>query len=864
MAAQAKMATHSGSSLWGTQSAAQALSRLTTTRRHRIPFMSNSPTRVLGLWLQRNDPQQRKRYGFLFRTMARIQNERLPLITLQKLMRKKLAEEEGANEAAPEDKALSRYEGLRAIIHGTDPKAWQDRLNSLASQGWDEEKLDHVVWILSAETADARIKRFVSSNEPKPLFLTKLLVQSDQYIRKPESLRTMIDYIQRVHTSYAEEVGPSAKLRAKDFLQLLSRLIRHAQRLFPSAVEDLGDLSRWYIQSIPLEPLVNGDKREGSGYHKRCSVFNHALDLFSRPAPMQPLLNREFEWRAQCLLLHMSDTMARPLVIDKTSYRAIRKVLVGLKKSTAERWVAMRYSKSWPPYRQDFDGHDAKRTYFDDQSRSVKAGTLMTAAGYAENDYDRALGALGGMTLGSPTVQTRSQPPKEWRNDESHQNFYTMWAMKIRSTRNAQEAWRHFNTFTDAEPNLQIYAEVFMKIQPSRTRVETVPQCYSGDAREASPIHEANLSEYELARLNPPTVGELYNRMLNHNIRPNGACLRHLVSIADTVEQGLDYLRDSALDPEAVSQLRVGGTRLEFGVLRRIPLLVFSSYIHLLCNKQPNRAYGEHRYTRAFGELRYIRHAIELVKTRLRPNTSEWAFFRPAWQMICKALSRPYVAVLGGSELGNAREALRIFLEFQERAERAIGPDLEIFIYLCRALQKVLILQYPEGMPIQGDELVGEAHSIMNDIFSVFSSHVAQPDIRLFQSIGPVHLHTYMRTLAILGDNEGMVNLMDWTLRNKSYFDSEIERIGKGQSMLAKTLCAFEAFTRMREDQRGHLDSLMQNWRWPTLEEVQDYVEADTTGISQRLYEQANGMLGDEMPSDETIRDEMASNAVAS
>ena len=778
-------------------------------------------------------------------------------------MRKKLAEEEGGKEAAPDDKALSRYEGLRAIIHGTNPRAWQDRLNSLASQGWDEEKLDHVVWILSAKTADARIERFVSSNAPKPLFLTKVLVQSDQYIRNPESLRAMIDYIQRVHTSYAEDVHPSAKLRTNDFVQLLTRLIRHAQRLSPSAVEDLGDLTRWYIQSIHLEPPVNGNQYDSNGYYKRCRVFNYALDLFSRPAPMQPLLNREFSWRSQCLLLHMSDTMARPLVIEKTSYRAIRKVLIGLKKSTAERWVAMRYSKSWPPYRQDFDGHDAKRTHLDDQSRSVKAGSLMTAAGYAEDDYDRALGALGGMTLGSPTVQTRSQPPKEWRNDESRQNFYTMWAMKIRSTRNAQEAWRQFNTFTDTEPNLQIYAEMFMKIQPSRARVEAIPQCYAGDAREASPIHEGNLSEYELARLNPPTVGDLYSRMMHHEIRPGGTCLRHLVSIADTVEQGLDYLRDSLIDPEAVSQLRVGATRLDYGVLKRIPLLVFSSYIHLLCNKQPNRGRGEYRQNRAFGELRYVRHAIELVKTRLRPNTSEWAFFRPAWQMICKALSRPYVAVLGGSELGNAREALHMFLEFQELAERAIGPDLEIFIYLCRALQKVLILQYPDGMPTQNDELMGEAHRRMTGIFGKFSSHVAQPDTRLFQSIGPVHLHTYMRTLAICGDEEKMTNLMDWTLRNKSYFDSEMERIGKGQSMLAKTLCAFEAFTRMREDQRAHLNTLLQDWRWPTPEEVQDYVEADTTGISQKLYEQANGMPGNESPGEEIIDDGMSSNAIA-
>ncbi|KAK6865271.1 hypothetical protein PG995_001799 [Apiospora arundinis] len=864
MAAQGKLVSQ-GRSLWspqGAQAPAQALSRLTTTRRHRSPFLSQSPKRVLGLWLQRNDPEQRKRYGFLLRSMARMKNERLPLITLQKLMRKALAEEEEeweGRDATASDKSLSPYAGLRAIIKGIDPRVWQDQLNSLAANGWDEEKLDHLVWILSADTADARIERFVSSNSPKPVFLLGLLLHSDQRIREPKSLRAMIDYIQQNHTSITEDAISSANLEVTDFIQILERLTRHAQRLSPSTVEEIGHLTRWYIQSIPLEAPSSENERVdqhsqgkpgSNGYHKRCFVFNSALDLLSRPAPMQPLLDREFNWNAQRLLLHMSDTMARPLVIEKSSYAAIRKVMVGLKKSSAERWVAMRYSKSWPPYRQDFDGHDTKRTHLDDQSRSVKAGSLMTEAGYAEDDYDRALGALGGMTLGSPTVQTRSQPPKEWKDDDSRQNFYTMWAMKIRSTRNAQEAWRQFNTFTNTEPNLQVYTEMFLKLQPSRSRVEPNPQSYPGDGREVSPVHEANFSEYELARLTPPDIDRLYTRMINHNIKPNGTCLQYLVSNASTVEQGLEYLRDSPLDPEAIKQLEVGNTHLHFGVLKRIPLLVFSSYVQLLCNLQPNRGNRQHRQNRAHGELHRVRHAIELVKTRLRPNTSEWASFRPVWQVICRTLARPYVAVLGGSELANAREALHLLLEVHELAERAIGPDTEIFLYMCRALQKVVMLQYPEILSVH-DSLVEEAHRTVTATFKTFSLHVSEDDCKRSQSIGPVHLHTYMRTLAILGDLKGRTNLMHWILRFKNYFDKEAERSGRGQAMLAKTLCAFEAFTgpMLQRNQRARLESSIEDspWRWPTEEEVQDYIESDTTGVSQKLYEEANGIDGTEV-----------------
>ncbi|KAK5625230.1 hypothetical protein RRF57_000946 [Xylaria bambusicola] len=241
----------------------------------------------------------------------------------------------------------------------------------------------------------------------------------------------------------------------------------------------------------------------------------------------------------------MSDGLRKPLIINKASYQAIRQVLIGLKKSGEERAVALRYTKSWPPYRQDFDGRDTKRSVEDDRSRSVKAGVLMQEAGYPADEFDRALDVLGGTNEGSPTIQTRSLPPKQWTGKAGEQNIYSRWAMSIRATRNSQEAWGAFNRFAEKSglaPTLPVYTEMFVKLQAAPLDPESSGDLLPGDSRETFPVHDANYSQYELARLSPPTVSELYAEMTSRGIRPSGHGLHNLIINARSVEEGLRYL----------------------------------------------------------------------------------------------------------------------------------------------------------------------------------------------------------------------------------------------------------------------------------------------------------------------------------
>ncbi|RYP75608.1 hypothetical protein DL771_002308 [Monosporascus sp. 5C6A] len=652
---------------------------------------------------------------------------------------------------------------------------------------------------------------------------------------------------------------PRKTLSVDEYLIFLRRLVYHVQRLWPQSIVTVARLTADYIRNIPLEPKARGVRRDG--YTNRCLVFNTALLLFKRPANFEPVANMEFNWRAQKVLLALSDNLDRRLMINKLSFRAIRQVMIGLKRSAEERWVAMRYAKTWPPYRQDFDGLDAKRTPEDDYSRSVKAGILMKQEGYDEDDYDRALNILGGTSAESPTIQTRSLPPKEWKGDKEQWNFFNRWGMKIRATRNVNEAWRAFTTFSDITPNVQVYGEMFLKLQARELHEEA--DLLPGDSRETFPVHHNNLSEYELARQSPPTVAELYDQMISRGIKPEGHCLYALVRNARTIQDGFRYLRDSPLDPVSVNSLALFKLP-SYQALRRIPLLVFNSYIQLLCRLQPDRR-GRQKFHAE--EILRIRHAITLIKERLKPHTTEGATFRPPWHAVFRALARPYICLANGRQAEDDAEALRTSTDLLSSVVTTVGMDPEIFKYYCRTIQKVAVSRlaslqsstenpYSQGFAATaaGEHvpLVTGRQDVLRELKAFFNKLVASVEQAggleaptFLHNIGPVHLHTYMRTLAFLEDTDGMVDVMRWMFRNRSYLDEEAERkSSRGPALIAKTLCAFQAFAwpqlsaEQADEMARHMDGVAEaggNWRWPTPEEVDRYVRSDLRGGSPRL-----------------------------
>ncbi|KAI0202833.1 hypothetical protein F4808DRAFT_420016 [Astrocystis sublimbata] len=851
--------TTTGAALVQSQAAwSQTLSRATDKRSRQFPRFRLSPNRVLALRLRSKNDEQKSRYRGPFRFHASVRNGRLPIVTLQML----LARQDLTLEPAP----------ARAMAARTEAD-WTDGFNSLAARGWTRRQLDHWQWILSGENGDVRAQRLVATEGPTPIFLLMLLLRSDETYRQPTSLTSLIRHTTEKHMvsttrTPTTPLNLGTILSASQFMILVRRLIYHVQRLHSPSIVAVARLAAAYITSLPNDPH---HKHQRTTFRDQCTVFNTVLSCLTRPASQEPLINMEFNWRAQRVLLTMSDGLKPPLVVNKASYQALRRVLIGMKKSAEERAVALRYAKTSPPYRKDFDGRDLKRTPYDDMSRSVRAAVMMREGGYPNDHYDQALGALGGVGQGAPTIQTRSLAPTQWAGEKEFLNVYSNWAMHIRSTRNAVEAWRAFNKFAEkAElpPNFQVYTEMFLKLQASPLNTESSSDLLPGDARETFPVHDANYSQYELARQAPPTLPELYAEMMSRGIRPRGFALHNLVRNAKSVEQGLQYLQDSGFPESVVKSL--GPFRVpSISALRRLPLLCFSSYIELLCRLQPNRRGWD---IIPSDELCFINHAIRLVDLRLTPDTTEGATFRPPFHVILRALARPHIVVRNGSAQDNNLEALTLFMHTLQTARKGPGVDAELFLLLCRIIEKTAHSRLRSQYPAERASMVPllpHAQDFIDKVTSIFSQLTkpivgelsdSLPIAQFKFPLRPPHLHAYMRALAFLGAMDEMKNLILWMIDNYKFVNEEAGRLPyRGQDMIAKIFCAFHAFAEPTLDDEvldeldGRMDRLIADggvWRWPTEEETEKYIHLDAGGGSERLRHRImvhlQGSVGDE------------------
>lgn len=823
----------------------ETLSRLTNAKSRQFPRLRISPTRILALRIRSRNEQLKAKYRGPFKFAVNLRSGRLPVLAFQAWL-------------ARQD--LSSENHLATPLTRISQAEWKDVFDDLVGRGWSKEQLDHWIWIISAKDGDSRIQRLVSTDQPQPVFLLLLLLRNDETCRKAESLSDIIRYTSKHHIVQRPPDVPATYsaadrkriLTVSQFLIFMRRLIYHVQRINPRSIVGVAHFIAHYIQSIPNDPHHRSHRID---YRDQCRVYNTALFCLRRPAANQPMVNREFNWRAQKVLLAMSDGLSKSLVINQASYRAIREVLVGLRKTAEEKAVALRYTRSWPPYRQDFDGQDTKRTPEDDRSRSVKAGVLTIEAGYQKEEYDRALDALGGAGEDAPTIQTRSLSPKQWTGDKEDMNIYSNWAMNIRATRNSQEAWRAFNKFaekTELEPNLQVYSEMFLKLYANPVDPDSTSDVLPGDSREAYPVHEGNYSQYELARLSPPSVSELYTEMLNRGIRPRGHGLHILVARAQSIEEGLRYLEDSGMPEDVIRSIGVL-KQPSYSILQKMPLLCFNSYVKLLTRLQPNRQ-GDDQFSSY--DLLPIRHAIKLVSIRLTPDRTEGATFRPPWYALLRALARPHIVVQNGPAAENDLEALSMFIDIFRSAHDCVGIDAEIFIQLCRAIQKAALskLRSLSGMEPVDAPLLPHAPGLLSLLTTAFSQlttpivedmPTSLPVSQYQFPLGPPHLHAYMRTLGFLDAKNEMVRLVSWMMDNYEHIDQEASHLNsRGPAMVAKTLCAFRALVGptlsegVHQELVNRMNRLVENgghWRWPTSEEVGNYIGTDPCRATHTL-----------------------------
>ncbi|PHH87940.1 hypothetical protein CDD83_8217 [Cordyceps sp. RAO-2017] len=631
----------------------------------------------------------------------------------------------------------------------------------------------------------------------------------------------------------------------------------HSLRLDPRLIINIARAAAPLVQTTSV--LVHSPRKL---YVLQCELFNQALSTFTPQRDLQPIARvyaNAYFWEAQHLLLTASEGRDQPLLVDRRGFDAIRKVLAGMAKDQAEAHSARRHAPGWPPYLRPADGMDEAADPEDNWSRVVKAGVLMREAGYPTEVPDEALDILQGLSPdGTPTIRQRSWPSYSCKG---------VWEASIRATRNAEEAWHLFQKAPDADstPGLLEYAAMFEKLLLRDADPESGE--LPGDrARNHHTRLESNFTEVERARMQAPSVMELYQRMRFDDIRPQGSCLRLLLTHAESLETAHEYLQDSAEDQAVVEALTAETPQAE--QLEAVPIKLFGAYMWA-CTRAP----------RGDRQLPPMKRAMEMASLRLQPSYTRWAPY--IWGIVLRGLSQHRRAM----ELSESEHLKLMLLVGQYMEESAGGTVSATLAQLAKCVRKFIKWELPwllkdlkanerahenkwlslydtestgsgqeggvtestgpeDGSPVS---LLGKVVSFMKDMFwrlaereshiqAALGNHGVPPLDQMGcrkDVVSSEHAHDYVLSLAFAGELEEMVKALRWLIEQWGRPDvvEAIRQDGEppAQGDFWQTLCAFRYLAEPMLDVEA-VESIRQRasaigWAWPDDEVVARYAE---------------------------------------
>lgn len=770
---------------------------------------------------------------------------------------------------------------LRHMIQQTEPDTGlqrrfdlykstsQDRLAALAAKGYSEQFVRHLAWILEPKTEDERIERFVTDDQPKPDFMLSVLLRRDSRIMHRKSVDALFNYLQKTVCNMpsrpdhgasdrtAQNVDWSGGLMSSDptatrrFCKSVEALAYHFRRLSPESLIPLARLASSFIEKLSCS---SGNARAVLARQTR--VFNCAIQACGGLSYSRPLLYSSFNWKAQTVLLSLSASLERPFLIEKESYRAIQRVVLSMRKVDRERQVAERSSPSWPSKLLARDGMEQQQTAEDTWSRAFRAGVMMQEAGYGKAEVDRVMDLLAGAdTDGSPTVHTRTSAFKRQSAKPDHDE----WSARILCTRNAQEAWAVFNKaeHQGIELNAAAYREMFRKLMAREVCPDS--EHLPGEGRETFPVDDSRLTSWERIRRQPPTVEQLYDRMLSKGIRPEGTLLVDLIRAAPRRGDAERYLYDSTISSAARKQM-IRAKRLDQA--SQIPHRVYEAYISYLCRLHPNRTENT-RFNVASERLEMIRSAVALARNWPEERRQEDMSQRLAYRSILRALARPNIMMSNDAPGVDLHAVVRFFIYVTSLAKRRCGIDEEMFVALTLLIRKYTSFGL-RGVQLHAQYLTWCRRTVKSTFWNLVApgeelesgSRTAVGDepsatnlLGLGRMVAPSTLHAYLRALAFLGCHDEMAAVLELVVDRASEEAVRLmlEAAGEAHGLhIVRSLCVFRAVAepavgaeRVRVLRRSVEDLGRESalWSWPTDADVGHYIEGDHEGWTEVLRE---------------------------
>lgn len=769
---------------------------------------------------------------------------------------------------------------------------------ALERRGFSQDDVVAWAWTLKGETPDIMLERFLSLKSLRPPFLLLEIIRGD--LLTVRSLKSALAYVlnhilvpQKPRVSESGQIAgnrvqqPSSvldecrgdanqthQIQLSSFAILVKRLLRQSRRIWPAAMPSIIQMVEKFLRlSFQVEDgLIQLNARS---HRRTCKLYNELMHTLSLPSSIDPLKSMAYNWHAQRILLDMAAAFSPPLILDKSSYKAVVRVLAASRKSEKESMVATHRARSWPPWRVYQDGMDALRSPGDDMSRVLSAVNAAKQSGYAGDVEDTAMMILGGQEIdGTPTIHTRKLVNQKavdvgLREDK----FGTLpWAARIYATRDVQEAWSAFQDYRSkgGKPDLQMYHAMLEKttFETKRTHLELEEDQIGapGDAKEVFPAPDENYSDYWRTRLQPPTVDGLYKEMRQSGIRPSGRCLDFLIEHSASLSDAVTYLRDSPLSPLVVQYLIDPAYKgMPLDLFRQLPMSTFGAFVKLLCrfaprrrpkemdkeglakdvsnasiNYQSGRDYrvicndwvlqeillpvdaGHHQYRR-----NPLTHAIELVKQQM-PR------YRPAWYALFAALAREDV-VVHPSLLHDSRNdimACRILIAvLNDFHQCGLEIDGAGFLKLCRGVEKAILASVSIN-DARRESTSGFVTNIKDEFKVLCETNDITSNLpRLLHDISGVHLHAYIRILGLAGDQAEIITVLKWMTEHSDALLDVSSLARNGSNLMRRAITSAAAFcneTSSQDEARELVESVEFWGGWPDELEIKHYIDNNT------------------------------------
>lgn len=811
--------------------------------------------------------------------IAKMRTVRPSIISLQFLIRQ---------DALRQGRTAEQQELLEHLPKG---KPRRLMIGKMAALGVSRQALRGAANVMGASTDEERCRRFLAQEGPKPIWLLNFLLRPGSTLQSPQALYDLIEYCTATYDGLQSEKqatenaayldGPERKralvdIYPEDVAHLVLLLAMRAMVVDARLLPKIAQLAAQFIEN-----MSNSDRHPSEIYYDQCGLFNAALAAF-RPSK-QNLPSTWFRWipshwDAQRVLLNMSTSLPKQLLVDKLGYRSVREVLSGLDKDRNEIHNSLRHRETWPPYLEPGDGIDEASDPDANWSRSVSAATLQQEAGYHLDQKDEVLDILQGRAPDTrPTIQQRIIKPPH--SDAGP------WEASIRATRNIREAWDRFRSPPEEgmRPGPHEYGAMLTKL--------LTPPAYSdsmelpGDRARNFPIKEdPNLTNFEKSRRRIPSAKGLRRRMLRQGIKPTGAPLNILVSSTHRSRRRVkNVLKMSGIPQEGYLPLLASQTAEHKGI-QKVPLSLFVAFIEHICSLKPLRA-------------QLLLSGMRLCDARFAHDEEARPWAQHCWGMLLKASarrpadSRPlpqslvpqintYHYIMDAIE-GGAGLKLPVVMQFASCAQkaarrilRAHSDDIEREEASARSPFRGLYGREDRRASFELRTTgVDTAHvPLLRSVFHMSSrlsdmvKYLIDREKKVYTVLGglwsesvdgmrargdpvrAVQAQTLMWTWAFLGEYEEMARYVEWLVEqwDSSAILEELRmhRYTPAFADFTTTLCIFRRYAELMlpeqrvEELRRKIEDAQVVWQWPTADTIEEKMTQAKIHYSRLLHVQ--------------------------